>query len=279
MLVQWVRSGSDPSDSQLLSAGFETKIDDATATGHSRSVLSTETEVAAFHWQQLDSPDFVTYVANLRRIGCPEATIRDIVDGELREIYAQRANGEGGATGSVYASMSDAAFPLDSEAERLSILSTLLSGGSASGSLATVLDGTDGVATALPGSEGKSAGEASVTATFAQVIDQVPAAFRVGNEAAGGSVIDELVVEVTDSRLDLETAGQISRMRQDFADAVKGGSESGEPTSQDYFKQWMKAKRDSDDRFSSMYGGDAMDALYRQSMLDAGKTTAQPPSN
>src|SRR5688572_24157112 len=44
----------------------------------------------SFHWSQLDSPDFRTFVRNLRGIGCPEATIRDIVAGELADIYAEK---------------------------------------------------------------------------------------------------------------------------------------------------------------------------------------------
>ena len=109
MLVQLGRNGSDPGGSQMSAAGMETELEAAASLEHTDPASQPEAEAAAFQWKQLDSPDFVTYVANLRRIGCPEATIRDIVDGELREIYVQRANGQGGATGSVYASMSDAA--------------------------------------------------------------------------------------------------------------------------------------------------------------------------
>jgi hypothetical protein len=43
-----------------------------------------------FHWSQIESPDFATYVANLRSIGCPEATIRDIVAAEMKEIFDEK---------------------------------------------------------------------------------------------------------------------------------------------------------------------------------------------
>ena len=43
-----------------------------------------------FQWSQLDAPDFKSFMENLRSIGCPEATIQDIVRGELREIYAEK---------------------------------------------------------------------------------------------------------------------------------------------------------------------------------------------
>src|SRR5262245_55092968 len=32
-----------------------------------------------FHWSQIESPDYREYISNLRAIGCPEATIRDII--------------------------------------------------------------------------------------------------------------------------------------------------------------------------------------------------------
>ncbi len=44
----------------------------------------------AFHWSQIDSADFPTYVSNLRSIGCPEATIKNIVSSELEDIYTEK---------------------------------------------------------------------------------------------------------------------------------------------------------------------------------------------
>lgn len=43
-----------------------------------------------FHWAQLESQDYREYVANLRAIGCPEATIRDIISADVRDLYARR---------------------------------------------------------------------------------------------------------------------------------------------------------------------------------------------
>jgi hypothetical protein len=41
-----------------------------------------------FHWQILKTDDFVEYAANLRNIGCPEKTIRDIIVAEVDKLYA-----------------------------------------------------------------------------------------------------------------------------------------------------------------------------------------------
>lgn len=43
-----------------------------------------------FHWASIESPDYKTYIANLRAVGCPESTIRDIVLTDLMKFYAVR---------------------------------------------------------------------------------------------------------------------------------------------------------------------------------------------
>ena len=44
----------------------------------------------AFDWKQLDAADFPTFVRNLRAAGCPEKTLRDIITGEVTEIYQEK---------------------------------------------------------------------------------------------------------------------------------------------------------------------------------------------
>jgi len=41
-----------------------------------------------FHWRQIESTNYDDFVANLRAIGCPERTIRDIMLAEIAENYA-----------------------------------------------------------------------------------------------------------------------------------------------------------------------------------------------
>ena len=43
-----------------------------------------------FTWSEVESPDYPTYIANLRAIGCPEQTIRDIIIAEINVLYAKR---------------------------------------------------------------------------------------------------------------------------------------------------------------------------------------------
>jgi len=41
-------------------------------------------------WSHVESPDYATYIANLRSIGCPEQTIRDIIIADVNALFAKR---------------------------------------------------------------------------------------------------------------------------------------------------------------------------------------------
>ncbi len=43
-----------------------------------------------FSWQEVESPDYRTYIANLREIGCPDQTIRDIIIADVNSMFARR---------------------------------------------------------------------------------------------------------------------------------------------------------------------------------------------
>ena len=60
------------------------------ALGQAAPVERVVREVEPFHWSQVESDDYQTYVENLRRIGCPEETIRDLVKQDLDKAYDQR---------------------------------------------------------------------------------------------------------------------------------------------------------------------------------------------
>lgn len=52
---------------------------------------STTTPAATpFHWRQLESEDYRTYIQRLRSIGCPEQTIRDIIIADVEKLMAPR---------------------------------------------------------------------------------------------------------------------------------------------------------------------------------------------
>src|SRR5690349_610511 len=43
-----------------------------------------------FTWHEVESDDYVSYIKNLRAIGCPQQTIRDIIVADVNQLYAHR---------------------------------------------------------------------------------------------------------------------------------------------------------------------------------------------
>ncbi|HVY71384.1 MAG TPA: hypothetical protein VHH73_15735 [Verrucomicrobiae bacterium] len=43
-----------------------------------------------FHWASVESGDYRVYIANLRQIGCPDATVRDIIVADVTQLYAEK---------------------------------------------------------------------------------------------------------------------------------------------------------------------------------------------
>ena len=81
------------SDAASLPAGVVTT---PAATGANRRPGAQSTtptgrpSMRVFDWRQVESADYRTYVANLRSIGCPEQTIRDLVTADLQQAFAAR---------------------------------------------------------------------------------------------------------------------------------------------------------------------------------------------
>jgi hypothetical protein len=48
------------------------------------------TATQTFTWESVESGDYLTYIENLRSIGCPEDTIRDIISADVNKLYDQR---------------------------------------------------------------------------------------------------------------------------------------------------------------------------------------------
>lgn len=48
--------------------------------------------VVQLDWRQVESQDYREYIANLRAIGCPERTIRDIILADVKELFASRSS-------------------------------------------------------------------------------------------------------------------------------------------------------------------------------------------
>ena len=174
-------------------------------------------EPVLLDWRSLEAPDFATYIANLRRAGCPEATIRHLID-EAATLAAL----------------------LGAEESELPVASLASS------------TAADQVTTTPP---------------------SIPAAFLVGN-ASNDAVLRDGTLSVlpTDASLAPETLQTLADMRRQFGDQVTTGS--SDPSSREYYRQWLKAQRQSDDYFASLYGGDHFINVQQQANLQRAQSGA-----
>ena len=62
-----------------------TAVTPATKTRTVTQVV-TNTVAQKFDWSSVESDDYKKYIANLRSIGCPEETIRDIITADVNKL-------------------------------------------------------------------------------------------------------------------------------------------------------------------------------------------------
>src|SRR5258708_4357936 len=61
--------------------------------GVKSAVTNTVTMAASvklLDWRTVESEDYKKYIANLRVVGCPEKTIRDVIIADVNDLYRQR---------------------------------------------------------------------------------------------------------------------------------------------------------------------------------------------
>jgi hypothetical protein len=81
-------NNSRRNDEPLEGGGSPASSPSLESSGIKSAVLPSE--VRPFRWSQLESSDYRLYVANLRGIGCPEQTIRDIITADVDNLYSTR---------------------------------------------------------------------------------------------------------------------------------------------------------------------------------------------
>jgi hypothetical protein len=76
--------------SHALSARYAATTAALLHTPPAQAKTNVVTRRQLFTWREVESGDYATYVANLRDIGCPEQTIRDIIIAEVNADYARK---------------------------------------------------------------------------------------------------------------------------------------------------------------------------------------------
>ncbi len=57
-----------------------------------KAAAAPQTGNKQFDWRAVESADYRRYIANLRSIGCPEETIRDIITADVNKLFEARKN-------------------------------------------------------------------------------------------------------------------------------------------------------------------------------------------
>jgi len=55
-----------------------------------RVMSATNSLIKRFNWESVESSDYKQYIANLRSVGCPEETIRDIIRSDVNKLYEEK---------------------------------------------------------------------------------------------------------------------------------------------------------------------------------------------
>jgi hypothetical protein len=183
-------------------------------------------------WNQIESPDYRTYVANLRGIGCPEQTIRDIIMADVDEVYLRRR------------------LEVDREISATNRLTATAAGRMQASSpvrdaaLASLREEQNSVLAALlgPSSKEVEAAAPDKPAPRVRALDRtisIPLAFQQADPAA--VALDERQIAIIDE------------LRQKFRDDLAESSRN--PADPAYRKRWQEAQRESDDLMSGLLGG------------------------
>jgi len=194
-------------------------------------------EPKPFHWSQLESSDYRTYIANLRSIGCPEQTVHDIITADVGSLFASTrqpweaelrslSNDPPGAH-------SDSRPAVEAELLRLRYQETRL--------LAALLD--------------PQAGDARGPA---ETVAEVPAASKPSRQSssqADAAVSMPLVfqdVDLAALKLDSGQRQAIEDLRQRFVEQLGGPNQ--DPTEPAYQERWQQAQPENDGLLRGLIG-------------------------
>ena len=93
LLVRGSRNAADVPTREPKWTPENSEVDDSAFKGSNQGRAEDGTSgprSPTFRWTQIESPDYAKYVKNLRSVGCPEATIRDIVEADINELFEPR---------------------------------------------------------------------------------------------------------------------------------------------------------------------------------------------
>jgi len=200
-------------------------------------------ETRPFHWSQIESADYHTYIANLRGIGCPEQTIRDIITADVESLYAARRR------------PLEAKLATESSAGRLAVQRELQELRQQEASFVAALVGAASVSTE-PGS-----------------VAEFPPSGSVQQEPPGRISLPLVFQAFDPSAIDLtaEQVQVIDDLRARFTAGIGGLNQ--DPNDPAYRERWLSSQPEVDQDLRGMIGNSA----YQHYQL-AVRPEAEPPA-
>jgi len=187
---------------------------------------------APFCWSQVEASDYPTYIANLRGIGCPEQTVRDIITADVGSLYAQK---------------------------RMELQARGLSAMELARSMEQLQREQDGVLLRLLGPQNGSetAGSSDTSATAKADAAATPGPTVATGDGVPRPLTVPMVLLTPDSSLNLtaEQKEDWSVLSKDFVDAIGGPNQNRNDP--EYIIRWKKAQELLDNRARAIFGDEA----------------------
>lgn len=220
---------------------------------------TSDTESSSFRWDQLiAAKDYRIYIANLRAIGCPEATIEDIVRGDTDRAFSWERSQLG---------LDDSGTGPWSQSREMELVASLLGGQPPDGS-PTLAHGTRHPRGADDGSEIAQASvplpdpntKSPSCPLFLQNRDWSALGFSADQQA----VIAQVRHQFQNATANLnQSSGDAANLAPD-AGSPDGALTSPNPGDSAALAQWQKALQNADDQLHGLLGAQGYMAYEQQ---------------
>jgi hypothetical protein len=90
VMVLWPKVGSDNGTNRSAAGPPEVVSGEKQPADAIRWQSPGKNREESFRWSEIEASDYRKYVANLRGIGCPEQTVRDIITADVHSLYGKR---------------------------------------------------------------------------------------------------------------------------------------------------------------------------------------------
>jgi len=232
----------------------------------------------AFHWSQVASADYQTYIQNLRAIGCPEDTIRDIIQARVAVAFADRERDLGGQTAPAQKTGPALTQRIQNlHQEQATLLASLLpdSMSPSSGHPAMTTNPGSTRGTSNPGSNsfsgnsaaGFPAGQPSpVNGNGTPTLGVGPSLDRMIQSSDRPSVLPAVMADPTAFPMNEVQSALQDKMAADFEATVGTNQNPNDPT---YRRTWQTAQWLADQRYRALFGAQAFAAMQKNAYIQS----------